>query len=295
MKLPATLEAAGGQSGWSRNLTPMADQNPESTGDSGRRAPECEAENRTPHPAPRTPDKPSGSGLPQDCHRADPEVPLTLVMTRGSPCSRPPFRVKPQGAPPLSCTSTRRSPSAARVSASTRRSGRARGSAPSMTPGAQPLQPLRPTPMHSGKHKWAHNRGASRRPGHRRHRRHRHHSRHRCGRPPLNLLCNLESAARAGPGGSAENGAGRGTGRGRSRRVPLKHGKGRGGAGARLRAGTGGGAHTGVRTDCATGPKGVSLVHTADRGLGARSRTSETCPNWKQSGMRSHGPSHPAQ
>lgn len=241
------LGAARGRLGWSRNHTPMAEQNPAPTGDSQQTRPRKRG---------REPDVPSSALKPRPAFwvrtisglsRGRPRGSLTLVMTRGSPCSRPPFKVKPQGAPPLSCTSTRRTPSVAGASASARRSGRARGSAPSMTRGAQPLHtqpfhPLMPTPMHSGKHEPAHHLGASRRLGRRRH--------YSSRRPPLNLLCNLESATRAGPGGSAEKGAGRGTGRGRSRRAPLQHGQGRGRGrlpGARTR---------GFRTDCARGPKG---------------------------------------
>lgn len=49
--------------------------------------------------------------LCEDCRKTRETLPfplltrvLTLVMMRGSPCSSPPFRVKPHGAPPLSWT-----------------------------------------------------------------------------------------------------------------------------------------------------------------------------------------------
>lgn len=278
LKLPAMFGAARGQPGWSRNRTPTVDQNPVSTGDSGRCAPESEATNRMPHPAP--PPEPRQSfwvGITPGLSPGRPQGRLTLVMTRGSPCSRPPFRVKPQGAPPLRCTSTRRTPSAARASASARRSGRARGSAPSMMRGAQPLQPLRPTPMHSGKHKLAHHQGASRRPGHRQ---------HRCRRwPLLNLLCNLEkrSAGRARRERGKRRGEGRGEGaeQARSSQTWAREGEGEGEGQARAREPALAGARRrGFRTDCAKRSEGVSLGCSEDSGwdLGRALRDQRNLP-----------------
>lgn len=134
-----------------------------------------------PSAAPQDPDETSALGTPSRQSPRRPRGRLTLVMIRGSPCSRPPFRVKPQGAPPLSRTSTRRAPWA-----SPGRSCRARGSAPSMVRDAQPLQPLRSAAIHSVPTA-SEVRGHALRtaPG-----------RLQASRPLQNELCNLESAAR---------------------------------------------------------------------------------------------------
>lgn len=116
-------------------------------------------------------------------------------MTSGSPCSRPPLRVKPHGAPPFSCTSTSRPPSAVRPSASAGRSGRARGSAPSMARGAQAARPLSPRARAHAPRGPAAEAGAA-------------GARRAAGQ----LALQLEESA--GRGGSAEGGPGAGRGRG---------------------------------------------------------------------------------